>query len=50
MRHLDDATIIALRDEDVAEGSTYAHLDECATCVAAAEVPGSSESGSAAHR
>lgn len=35
MRHLDDATIIALRDDDVAEGSTYAHLDECATCVAA---------------
>ena len=35
MRHLDDATIIALRDDDIAEGSTYVHLDECATCVAA---------------
>lgn len=35
MRHLDDATIIALRDDDVAGGATYAHLDECAICVAA---------------
>lgn len=34
MRHLDDAAILAVRDDVAADPSAYAHLDECATCVA----------------
>ncbi len=33
MKHLDDGGIVALRDDNTADPSAYAHLDECATCV-----------------
>jgi hypothetical protein len=33
MKHIDDAGIVALRDDDTADASAYAHLEECATCV-----------------
>lgn len=35
MRHLDAATIVAVRDGEPVDGGTRAHLDECATCSAA---------------
>jgi hypothetical protein len=34
MKHLDDATIVALRDDPNTDASAYAHLEECATCAA----------------